>query len=563
MLILSFLLQITGATMLLLFAVSMVQTGIERSFGASFQRLLTQHKNPVMASTAGVGLAVLLQSSAAVALLVAGFSGSGVLGLETGLAIVLGGDLGSALVIQVLSFRLDWLVPLLLTAGGWMFVKSGKRQLRQYGRMVLGIALILISLRLLREAMDPIRDSAFLPAVAGYLAQDYLTAFIVGAALAFVMHSSVATVLICVTLVAIGALPLDAAVSLVLGANLGSAVIPIWLTRGMGRAARHAPFANLALRGLWAITMLFAVNLFHPMDYFQSVGPQQKVILTHLAFNLSLLLLALPFITRISRLTRTLRPEPVAAPDGRPEPPVSALERSVIDSPQLALSSVRRETLRMAALVEKMAAPGLEIFAAGDMEQIAALRAQDDPVNQALSGIRDYVAAFLATKPSKSDAKTARDLMEYAISLENAGDTISKRLMQLAADKSSKGKKFSREGWGELVALHERIMANMRLALNALVSDDAECARLLFAEKADIARLERKSREKHLKRLANGRAASFQSSNLHLETLRALTDFNTQISLVAYPILYRTGQLLETRLIEDIEKTGQSPELQV
>ena len=301
MAILNFILQLAGATMLLLFAVAMVRTGIERSFGASFQRMLTGQRHLTGAAAAGVGLAVVLQSSAAVALLVAGFSGGGVLGFNTGLAIVLGGDLGSALIIQVLSFRLDWLIPLLLAVGGWLFVKSGNRQFRQYGRILMGVAFILISLQLLRQAMDPIRESAFLPAIADYLARDYLTAFIVGAALAFTMHSSVATVLMVVTLVAINAIPLDAGISLVLGATLGSAVIPIWLTRGMSPTARKVPIANLVLRGCWALAVLFLINLFHLLDNFSTIGAQQMVIYTHLAFNLSLLLLALLFTGLIAR----------------------------------------------------------------------------------------------------------------------------------------------------------------------------------------------------------------------------------------------------------------------
>ncbi len=194
MAIVSFLLSLAGATMLLLFAVRMVRTGIERSFGASFQRMMTTKRGALSNSTAGVGLAIVLQSSAAVALLATGFVAAGYLQFPAALAIVLGGDLGSALVIQILSFRLDWLVPVLLAVGGYLFVKVEQRKLRQAGRILMGIAFILISLRFLREAMDPIRDSAFLPAIADYLAHDYLTAFIVGGALAFVMHSSVAAI---------------------------------------------------------------------------------------------------------------------------------------------------------------------------------------------------------------------------------------------------------------------------------------------------------------------------------------------------------------------------------
>ena len=248
MLILSFLIQLMGATMLLLYAVRMVRTGIERAFGPSFRRTVTGNKNRVSAAATGLVLAIILQSSAAVALLVSGFSSAGAVSFGVGLSVVLGADLGSALLIQVFSFDLSWLIPVLLAAGGGLFVKSDRRPLRQAGRIILGIAFILISLRFLRETMDPIRDSDFLPAIANYLARDFVTAFLVGAALAFAMHSSVAVILMCVTMVSIEAIPVVAGVSLVLGANLGSAIIPVWLTRGMENGARRVPWANLAVR---------------------------------------------------------------------------------------------------------------------------------------------------------------------------------------------------------------------------------------------------------------------------------------------------------------------------
>ena len=176
------------------------------------------------------------------------------------------------------------------------------------------------------------------------------------------MHSSVATVLMVVTLVAINAIPLDAGISLVLGANLGSAVIPIWLTRGMSPTARKVPIANLVLRGCWALAVLFLINLFHLLDNFSTIGAQQMVIYTHLAFNLSLLLLALPFTGLIARTSDFLMPAQVANTVQDINAPASALDRNIIDTPHLALASIKREVLRMAEIVERMATPVMEVL---------------------------------------------------------------------------------------------------------------------------------------------------------------------------------------------------------
>lgn len=554
MVILSFLISLAGATMLLLFAVRMVRTGIERSFGASFQRMLTESKSLIGASVTGVTLAVVLQSSAAVALLATGFAASGYLAFPAGLAIVLGGDLGSALIIQVLSFKLDWLVPLLLAVGGWLFVKAEQKRWRQLGRILMGVAFILISLQFLRAAMDPIRDSAFLPALADYLARDFVTAFIVGAVLAFVMHSSVAAILMCVTLVQIDAIPFAAALSLVLGANLGSAFIPLWLTRGMGIAARRIPFANLLLRGGWAILVLLTINLFSVTESLLVASASQSLVYAHIAFNLSLLLVVLPFSKLLAPLMEAAFPDHIAnASNARGRDAESVLDWDVLDNPQLAIASLKRELLRMNGLVARMLHPILEIYETGDHQKIEALRQDDAVINSALSGIRTYVAEMPIRDYSKSEAKTVRGLIEFAIRLETAGDVVSKRLTAIAEEKHEANARFSAEGWAELLHMHEAICANLKLSANVLISDDLESARLLVMEKTELKRAERKSRKRHLRRLQDGRVESFESSDVHLETLRALRDLNSHISAIAYPILYRNGQLLETRLIQEME----------
>lgn len=554
MAIVSFVVSLAGATMLLLFAVRMVRTGIERSYGASFQRVLTGQKSLTQASMVGVVLAIVLQSSAAVALLTSGFAASGMLSFPTGLAIVLGGDLGSALIIQILSFKLEWLVPLLLAIGGYMFVKVEARKARQLGRILMGVAFILISLRFLREAMDPIRDSTFLPAIAEYLARDYVTAFLVGAALAFVMHSSVAAILMCVTLVQIDAIPFAAGLSLVLGANFGSAFIPIWLSRGMDLPARRIPFANLILRGSWAVVTLFAATLTLRSGILGDPQGGQMLVYAHLLFNASLLAVALPFCVSCQGWMERIFPGPsVNKVEIATGLPTSVLELDNIGSPAQALFSLKRELLRMAGLVEAMFRPVLDLYQAGDKAQIKAVQALDREVNACLSGIRSFVAAMPPEEIGKDNAKTARNMVEYAIRLETAGDVVAKRLAVLAGEMRKKSTKFSDEGWMELTRLHESIMANMRLASNVLISDDLESARLLSLEKTELKRAERDSRKRHLKRLQSGSTDSFETSDIHLETLRALREFNSHIAAVAYPILYQNGQLLETRLIEDMQ----------
>ena len=549
---LDFLIHLAGAMMLLLFAVRMVRTGIERSFGAHFRELITGSRSRFGAAGIGAAMAIILQSSAAVALLSAGFASNGAMSFGTGLAIVLGADLGSALVVRLLSFPLDWLTPMLLALGGWLFLKSETRRWRQFGRIFMGLAFILIALHFLRSAMDPIRDSAFLPAIANYLAADFVSAFLVGATLAFVMHSSIAAILMCVTLVQIGALPFAAGLSLVLGANMGGALIPVWLARTMPPSSRRITWANAGLRGGWATALLLTLNLLPEAAALLQRGTAATLIYAHIAFNAALILLAVPGFAALDRLFTALIPEPAArAPDSLTQAP-SALDPHNIAMPVLALASLKRELSRMSAIVEEMFTPLPQIYQSGSAVQIKTIRATDQRVNDCLSGIRDFVAALPDGAYSKAEKRAARDLVDYAIRLESAGDLIAKRFTTLAEDLRQSGAQFSAEGWTELTAQHASIVANMKLAGNVLISDDVASARLLKLEKDELKRADRQSRKRHLKRLKAGTANSVETSDIHLETLIAFREFNSHISSIAFPILYQNGQLLETRLINNL-----------
>lgn len=550
MAIISFLTQLFGATFLLLFAVRMVRTGIERAYGGWFRRMMTSGNNPLHQAPLGIVMAIVLQSSAAVTVLVAGFAGGGVVSFPAGIAMVLGGDLGSALLIQVLSLRHDWLSPLLLVIGGVLFLKTERRALRQAGRIVLGIALILISLDLLRDTMEPIRDSNFLPAIASYLERDYVTAFIAGAVLAFVMHSSVATILMCVAVVGIGALPMSVGISLVLGANLGSALIPVWLCRDYSAQARRIPIANLAIRGSAAVLALFMLNSAVAAEVLRYLDGAHGLILLHICFNAALLML-IPACHLLEKPMVAVLPEPIDNTPMFDNPQFRSVLSDTTDlPPEQALAYLRREILRMAGIVSEMLNPVMDIYAAPDPQRVKSINEQDEVVNAALDGVRRYSAALPDEALCKKQHKERRALVDYGIALEAAGDIIVKRLLPLAGEMHEDGLLFSEAGKDELEDIHRRVIENLAIATNVLISGDVEGARALLENKAEMAKIERRSRKNHLKRLDRGNMESFATSDRHVETAYLLKEFNSWITTVAHPILAREGELLDTRLVK-------------
>jgi phosphate:Na+ symporter len=543
-----FLLNLAGAVFLLLYSTRMVRTGVERALGANLRNVfMATRRSTVPNAFAGMMSAAMLQSSTAVMLLVSGFTAAGVMGVTGALAMVLGADLGTAIAVTFLSLDLKWLIPLLLVGGGVLFLKFEARVAKQAGRIMFGIAFILISLRMIGEATAPLRESAGLMAVVDYLAGDPLTAFIGGAAITFAFHSSVAAVLMFATFCAQGVLPLEAGLPLVLGANAGGGLIGLWLTRNLHIKARRVALGNLVIRLSGALAVVLLIAKFALPVEVPGATPARQLVNFHLLFNAALVILWLPLVVPLATLTKRLMPDREAAAAALSRR-VPALDRNVLGTPGLALASATRELLRMGEQVEAMLAPVMTYFVPASEVPSDKIAEIEQQVDTAQNDIKLYLAEMNQGELSPEQAGRSMELASVAIGMERIGDIITKDLMRLASDTRKRKLAFSPEGWNELNAMHARVLANMQLAMNVLVSEDVDSAAQLVREKETIRRMEQDSHDRHLARLARSSPESIATSNIHLDVLRALKEINSRLVYIAYPLLKRHGMLRESRL---------------
>jgi phosphate:Na+ symporter len=436
----------------------------------------------------------------------------------------------------------------MLFVGGLLFLKSETPTLKQVGRIIMGVALILIALDLIRTNVVPLRNSSFLPDFVLILERDFLATFLIGALLAFLLHSSVAAVLMFVALVTSETLTLMIGVSLVLGANLGSSLLPLWMTRTMPPTARQLPLMNLLIRGGAALSMVVIVNRTSLIGLLPEVHPGQQIILTHIIFN-SMLLVAIPFSGLAGRLAERFLPEHKSSNESIPAHYRSVLDKEALRSPPLAMACIQREIQHMLLILQEMMLPVMQLFEEYDKKQSKKILENNQRLNDAFDGIREYSSDLSKEITSRGRSRQLRNLIEFAIAIETAGNIVAKNLLPLALDRQKEGIHFSAEGLAELESMHDRIISNISLASNVLISRDVDIARQLVEEKSELSRHQRKSRKKHLKRLAAGLTESFETSDLHLETSLAFKEFNSQMATIAYPILSREGKLLHSRLV--------------
>ncbi len=239
------LIELLGAVALLLWGMRMVRTGAQRAFGADLRHLLrVSLSNRFAALLAGIGVTGILQSSTATAFVVASFAGRGLVETAPALAVMLGADVGTTLVAQVLSLDLQWLAPVMILAGVVIYLAAEASPYRELGRVALGLGLMLLALRLLLAASAPIRDAAIVQQLFAALTGEALIAVLVAALLTWLAHSSLAVVLLTMSLAGAGVLTLPVACTLVLGANLGGAIPAVSATLADAPAARRVTVGN-------------------------------------------------------------------------------------------------------------------------------------------------------------------------------------------------------------------------------------------------------------------------------------------------------------------------------
>ena len=541
-----FLLNLFGAAALLLWGLRMVRTGVLRAYGAQLRQSLGRATgNRFSAFVSGLGITCLLQSSSATALLSASFASRGLVTTAGALAVMLGADLGTSLVAQAYSFKVGWISPLLIVIGWIMFNKFEDSKVRDLGRAIVGLGIALLGLHLITDAAEPVRDAPLLPQILQLMSNAPIFGVLVGAGLTVLSTSSLAVVLLVISFMAKEMVPVDLGLALVLGANLGSAVMPILATAGEPPEARRVPVGNLIFRVIGVALTVPLIGLIQPYLAMLEMDRARQALNFHVAFNLALAVTFIWFTGPIARLTARLLPDQAGIDDpGKPR----YLSQGPVDQPTIALANAGREALRMGDLVGQMLRQSLAVFRSDDrrlIKQVSDLDTQIDRLNEA---IKLYLTGVSRELMDPSDQKRVVDLITFITNLEHIGDIVDKNLMELAAKKVKYQLKFSPEGTQELDQLHERLTHNLELAMNVFMSGDIKLARQLFEEKRLFREMEKSAAENHLSRLRSGRIESIQTSSLHLDILRDLKRINSHLAIVGQPILEAAGELSPTRL---------------
>jgi phosphate:Na+ symporter len=529
------LLQVIGGVFLLLYGIRLTGQGFELAFSSAIGRIWSSARaSRARAFAIGTAGTAVLQSSGALVTLLISFGTLATLPLAQSLTVVLGADLGATLTVQVLSFRIYRFAFPVLSVGVALFLWGRKGKARAFGQGILGFGFVLLSLMFLAAAAGDVGRVEGLRILLSELSDAPITGFVWGVALAALLQSGTAVMILLIAFTQQGLLGPGAVLPLVLGANVGATSVAFVAVTGLAAEGKRIAWGHFGMKAAGALVAL-PLLLFAPDAVRRFSGDGARLVANaHTLFNLALAVLFLPLVGRIAALLERTVPAPRGiAPRGMPV----YLDREHMPVAGAALGQVAREIVRMADLIQEMHDDAVEVIRGGNPKGIERIAQTDDDVDTLTREIKVFMSAL---GQGSLDAEQTRRSVEYigiVTDLENIGDFIDKTATDHLRRLTERNQWFSEEGSRELATFLGEVGSLYREAVSAFVTRDPNAARNVITRRKEIGARERELRLAHIYRLQRAAPETLETSAAHLDILSSGKGIAGHCAAIAHAVL--------------------------
>lgn len=536
-------LLIAGGVALLLFGVRFLRLGLDRLFGERLGTWMNRlAKDRRTAFLSGLGLSILAPSSTTVSVLAVQTVQSGDLKPRQVLSVMLGANIGLTVMVQLIALQIDQYAPLLLLVGVVLFQYTRTARSRGIGQVVTSLGFIFLAMNIIREAVadSGLAQNADFKELVDIASGYPILLAVVAMVLTIVLQSSTATLGLLIGLAPSGAISLEMAIPVVLGANVGLAVTTL-LIGWTQIASRELALGNLLLKLLLAGVVLALLDPLHA--WLPQPGSERIsywVAHLHSGYNVVLALIGLPLVTPVSALCKRITPHP--SPDDAATFGPRFIQGGPFGGVSLALGQSLREIMRVADIVDGMLRDVWIAMKSGNEDLARDVSRRDDQVDQLDQAIKTFLTRLASAETGAREANEQMRQLRYLAELETIGDIIDRNISELVLKKIRLGAEFSEQGANELEKFYSMVTENLQIAINAFATRDVNLAHQLLRHKERIDEYERELRDRHFSRLKAGMMETHETSSIHLDLLTHLKRINSALTHVAYAIVQEPSE---------------------
>jgi phosphate:Na+ symporter len=534
-----------GGLALFLYGMEMMSDGMKKGAGKKMRSILAAlTKNRIIAMIVGAFVTMVIQSSSATTVMLVSFVQAELMRFSQTLAVILGADIGTTVTAQLVAFKLTDYAMLMIAIGFALRFFAKKEIFKHLGEAVLGFGILFFGMKLMSEAMYPLRSySAFIDGLRSL--EHPLMGIIVGAGFTALIQSSSAFTGIVIVLAQQNLIGLEAGIPLIMGANIGTCITAALASIGAGREAKRVAIAHAMFKVSGVLLFIFWIPTFAKMIsdigiYFE-VGSARNIANAHTIFNVSLALFFLPFTRYFALIILKIFPD-------KPEekglmPAIWHLDEGVLSTPDIAIELTHAEITRMAKIVGRMVDSILPPFIKDPnkltdkhhphISIIEGIEMRENKLDFLEEKVSDYLLRIGRKKLSKEQSEEVYRLLSIVKDMESIGDIIHKNMIPQMKKKHILEKDFSKEGKSEISTYHKKIHGQMDKLENVLSAMDRQKAAEVMQLSKDYAIMEEKFRKNHLKRVKNELAESMITHEVHMELMDLMKQINTYVINIA------------------------------
>ena len=514
--------SLMGGLGLFLYGMNLMGEALEKSAGSRLKKIIELlTSNIIMGVLVGALVTAVIQSSSATTVMVVGFVNAGIMTLPQAAGVIMGANIGTTITAQLVSFNLNGLAPVALGIGIVLYLFSSKEKVKHIAEILIGFGILFTGMDFMKDAVKPLAEFKGFTDLLLTFGTYPLLGLLLGFGITAIVQSSSASMGMLVALASQGLIPLNAALPILYGQNIGTCVTSLLSSIGANKNAKRAASIHLVFNVLG--TIIFLIFLNKPVvSIVTKIDPSnvaRQIANTHTLFNIISVILLIPFSKFIIKLAMKLVPDKDELED-KENKVVQYIDDRMIETPSIALANTVKETLRMGEKAKESLVLAMSSILDDEKENIQKSKEKEKEINRLQKTILDYLLK-LSKAPLNEESREVVDALFNTVNdIERIGDHA-ENISELSEDAMNYEALFSKEGKKELKDMYNKVISTYTYALKAMKTSDVDlaCKVIKMEEQVDI--MEKSCRVSHMRRL-NDSSCNIDSGIIYLDILSNL-----------------------------------------
>lgn len=497
--------KLMGGLGLFIYGMKLMGDGLENAAGDGLKKILEKvTSNPIMSVIIGAVVTAVIQSSSATTVMVVGFVNAGLMNLAQATGIIMGANIGTTITAQLVSFKLNEIAPLFVFAGTILVMFANGKKRKEIGNIILGFGILFTGMGIMSSSMTPLTTSPVFRDIIVTIGDNWFIGVIAGAAITAILQSSSATTGILVALATAGAIDIHIALPIIFGCNIGTCITAMLASVGANKTARKAAVIHLIFNIVGTIIFLPFLGILGNFVSGITDSVTRQIANAHTVFNIVNTLLLLPFSKYLILIVNKIIPGEEEIEKVGPK----YLDDRLLETPVIAAGQVLKETVRMANKAKQNLELSMEAFTSEDEKLVNKVYENEEIINVLEESITTFLVKLSKCEISDKEAGIVASTFHVINDIERIGDHA-ENIADLAEQKINKKLNYSSDAIEELFEIYNYTKTALEVSIESYANRDVDKARGINSIEARIDSAQKKFREKHIKRLYDGKCNAY------------------------------------------------------